>query len=71
MKNIRTKTVAEVFVKQFVFRHGVPTEIHTDQGKNFESQLFSGLIQLLGIKKTRTTALYLQFDGQVEASDYY
>jgi len=44
VKNIRAETVAEVFVNQFVSRHGVPIEIHTDQGKNFESQLFSGLM---------------------------
>ncbi|GAB1869457.1 RNA-directed DNA polymerase [Camponotus japonicus] len=66
IKNIRAKTVAEAFVSQFVSRHGVPLEIHTDQGKNFESQLFIELMQLLGIKKTRTTALHPQSDGQVE-----
>ncbi|KMQ83432.1 integrase core domain protein, partial [Lasius niger] len=66
IKNIRAKTVAEVFVNQFVSRHGVPVEIHTDQGKNFESQLFAELMRLLGIKKTRTTALHPQSDGQVE-----
>ncbi|KMQ86926.1 integrase core domain protein [Lasius niger] len=66
VKNIRAKTVAEVFVNQFVSRHGVPVEIHTDQGKNFESQLFSELMRLLGIRKTRTTALHPQSDGQVE-----
>ncbi|KMQ82085.1 integrase core domain protein, partial [Lasius niger] len=66
VKNIRAKTVAEIFVSQFVSRHGVPMEIHTDQGKNFESRLFSELMRLLGIRKTRTTALHPQSDGQVE-----
>lgn len=47
VKNIR-KTVVEVFINQFVSRHGVPVEIHTDQGKNFESQLFLELMRLLG-----------------------
>lgn len=62
--------MAEVFVNQFVSRHGVPSEIHTDQGKNFESQLFSRLMRLLGIKKTRTTALQPQSDGsRTSASD--
>lgn len=62
MKNIRAETIAEVFVKQFVFRHKVPIEIHVDQGKNLESQLFSELMRLLGIKKTRTTAFHPQSD---------
>ncbi|KMQ82607.1 integrase core domain protein, partial [Lasius niger] len=66
VKNIRAKTVAEIFISQFVSRHGVPMEIQTNQGKNFESQLFSKLMRLLGIRKTRTTALHPQSDGQVE-----
>ncbi|KMQ92912.1 integrase core domain protein, partial [Lasius niger] len=66
LKNIRTKMVAEVFVNQFISRHGVPTEVHTDQGKSFESKLFAELSELLGIRKTRTTALHPQSDGQVE-----
>lgn len=66
LKNIRTKSVAEIFVSQFISRHGVPSEIHTDQGKNFESKLFSELTELLGIKKTRITPFHPQSDGQVE-----
>ncbi|KAM0724689.1 Retrovirus-related Pol polyprotein from transposon 412 [Formica fusca] len=66
LRNIRAEAVAEIFIKQFISRHGVPVEVHTDQGKNFESKLFSELMMLLGIKKTRTTALHPQSDGQVE-----
>jgi len=64
--NVRAKTVAEVFIKEVISRHGVPSEIHTDQGRNFESKLFLELTELLGMKKTRTTALHPQSDGQVE-----
>ena len=66
LRNIRAKTVAEVFVNQIVSRHGTPFEVHTDQGRNFESKLFTELMELLGIRKTRTTALHPQSDGQVE-----
>jgi len=51
LKNARASTIAEVFVNQIVFRHGVPLEIHTDQGKNFESRLFQELSWMLRIKK--------------------
>ncbi|XP_011859058.1 PREDICTED: uncharacterized protein LOC105556574 [Vollenhovia emeryi] len=51
---------------QIVSRHGIPGEVHTDPGRNFESKLFSEIMTLLGIKKTRTTPLHPQSDGQVE-----
>jgi len=66
IRNIKAKTIAEVFVREIISRHGVPSEIHTDQGRNFESKLFLELAELLGIKKTKTTALHPQSDGQVE-----
>lgn len=66
LKNIRARTVAEIFVNEFISRHGVPLEVHTDQGKNFESKLFAELMEILGIRKTRTTPLHPQSDGQVE-----
>lgn len=66
LKNIRAKAITEVFVSEVVARHGVPLEVRTDQGRNFESKLFTELMLLLGIKKTRSTALHPQSDGQVE-----
>jgi hypothetical protein len=41
-------------------------QLHTDQGSNFVSKLFHELCNLLGIDKTRTTALHPQSDGMVE-----
>lgn len=41
-------------------------EIHSDQGRQFESQLFKEMCNLLGIDKTRTTAFYPASDGLVE-----
>ena len=66
LKNKRASSVARAFVEQVVSRHGVPLEVHTDQGRNFESKLFKEIVFLLGIKKTRTTPLHPQSDGQVE-----
>jgi len=51
IRNIRAKIVVEVFVREIISRNGVPSEIHTDQGRNFESKLFLKLTELLGIKK--------------------
>jgi len=33
IKNIRAKTIAEVFVREIISRHRVPSEIHIDQGQ--------------------------------------
>lgn len=66
LKSITAKTVASALVDQFVCRFGVPREIHTDQGRQFESELFKELCELLGINKTRTTAFHPQSDGLIE-----
>ena len=66
---MRTKTIAEVFVREIVCRCGVPLEVHTDQSRNFDSKLIKELSQLLGIRKTRATALHPQSNGQVDHKD--
>jgi len=47
-------------VNQVISRFGVPLEVHTDQGRNFDSRLFLELALLLGIKKTKITPLHPQ-----------
>ncbi|KAK3889074.1 hypothetical protein Pcinc_006949 [Petrolisthes cinctipes] len=59
-------TVAQVLVDQFFCRFGMPQELHSDQGRNFESAVFCESCKLLGIKTTRTTPLRPQSDGMVE-----
>jgi len=66
LSNIRAKTIAEVFMNQVISRFGVPLELHTDQGRNFESKTFQELAQMLGIKKTTITPFHPQSNGQVE-----
>ena len=60
-------TVACVFLNECVARYGVPYILHTDQGTNFESNLFKELCKMLGILKTRTSPYHPQCDGQVES----
>ena len=56
MKDQEAKTVAEVFMREFVSRTEVPMIIHSDQGRNFESKLFHQICQLFSIKKTKIMA---------------
>ena len=66
LPDAKAATVAKKLVEEFVCRYGVPRELHSDQGTNFESELFAEMCKLLGIKKTRTTAYNPKSDGLVE-----
>jgi transposase InsO family protein len=59
-------TVAEALVTNYFCRFGIPRELHSDQGRNFECRLLQGVLQRLGVSKTRTTPLHPQSDGMVE-----
>ena len=62
-------TVAEILVEQFMFRLGIPHQLHSDQGPEFDSALVHEVCKLLRIHKTRTTAYHPQSDGQVERAN--
>ncbi|MGH0164280.1 UNVERIFIED_CONTAM: hypothetical protein FKN15_046787 [Acipenser sinensis] len=59
-------TVADTLTSEWVCRYGAPYTLHSDQGSNFESDVFQRMCELLGIEKTRTTPFRPQSDGQVE-----
>ena len=60
------ETVAVKFISHFVSPLGFPTEIHTDQGRNFDGQLFRAFCERFDIAKTRTTPYHPSSNGQVE-----
>jgi len=66
MRNMEASTVARVFYDTWVARFGAPTLITTDQGAQFESQLFDALLCLIGTKRMRTTAYHPQSNGLIE-----
>lgn len=59
-------TVAEVLASEWVCHYGAPQMLHSDQGRNFESEVFQKMCTLFGIEKTHTTPFRPQSDGQVE-----
>ena len=65
-KDQKASTVARILVSSVFSRFGPPTVLHSDQGRNFDSTLMHEIYQLMGIKKTRTTAYHPQCDGLVE-----
>lgn len=60
------QTVADKLVTEFICKFGAPYRIHTDQGREFESELFCEICSLLGIAKSRTTPYHPQSDGMIE-----
>ena len=66
MKNMESRTVADILVREFITIFGNPMHIHSDQGTQFEAELFQKMCELLGITKTRTTPFRPQSDGQSE-----
>ena len=62
----KAETVARVLVDQVFSRFGAPAEIHSDQGKTFEGAVFRAVLDIMGIRKTRTTPGRPQSDGAVE-----
>ncbi len=57
--------IAKVFRENWISHYGAPLELHTDQGRNLESNLFAEMCKLLKISKTRTTAFHPQSHGMV------
>jgi len=53
----------------FFSRFGLPRELHSDQGSNFESKLVTELCSIAGINKTRTTPFHPRSDGQTERAN--
>ena len=51
---------------QWIHLFGTPLILHTDQGREFESNVWQQLCQKFNIKKTRTNSYRPQSDGMVE-----
>ena len=66
LKNHRATTVADALLHHVFLKMGLPTFIHSDMGKEFQSELILELSKLLQITKTRTTPYRPQSDGLVE-----
>lgn len=59
-------TTADALFWQVFCTHSFPVSIHSDQGKNFESQLFQSMCDMSGMEKTRTSTYHPQCNGTTE-----
>ena len=54
-KDQKASTVAKCLWEQFLSHYGFPERLHSDQGRDFESQTIKELCALAGIRKVRTS----------------
>ena len=59
-------TEANTVLNEIFSKIGLPLSIHSDQGRNYESQLFTELCQMLEIRKTRSSVAHPMSNGQCE-----
>ena len=53
-RNQLSITVAKILINEWIFNFGTPQRIHTDQGRNFQSEIVEELCKLFGIVQSRT-----------------
>ena len=66
LPDAEASTCMRVMYDGFFADFGLPRQLHSDLGKNFESKLFYELCLLAGVSKSHTTAFHPQSDGQTE-----
>ncbi|CAG2256003.1 unnamed protein product [Mytilus edulis] len=59
-------TCAYLILNDVICRYGCPLALHSDQGRNYESDIFQELCSMLDIRKTRTSVRNPKGNGQTE-----
>ena len=66
LTDITAESVAKAFINGWVSRFGIPHTITTDQGRQFESQLWQNLMRILGVHRIHTTSYHPMSNGIIE-----
>ena len=66
ISNQEAITVARKLTDELFCRFSPPEQLHSDEGKQFETELLHEVCKLLNVKKTKTSPYHPQCDGQVE-----
>lgn len=70
LPNQEAKTVARVFVEEWVYHFGTPISLQYDESRNFEPDLFGELCRLLDIYKTMSSPYQPQSEGMNETFNH-
>lgn len=66
IKDITAETVAKVIYDGWITRFGICRYLTSDQGRQYESSLFSELMKCMGIDKIRSSPYHPQSNGAIE-----
>ena len=66
IKDIEARTVARAYLQNWVARFGVPSQLTSDRGTQFVSELWASMSELLGTSLNPTTAYHPQSNGLIE-----
>ena len=66
IKNQEATTVSKKLVDEMFCRFSPPEQLHSDQGRQFESELLAEMCSLLKVRKSHTTPYHPQGNGMVE-----
>ncbi|GFW62759.1 retrovirus-related Pol polyprotein from transposon opus [Trichonephila clavipes] len=64
---ITAEIVGRAFYEHWIFRFGVPVKLVTDQGRQFEAEIFRSIAAICGAKVAHTTSSHPQCQGKVES----
>lgn len=66
MPNQEAVTVAKALAEAVVVLYGTPLQIPSDQGRNFEGQVFTEMCRVLEVDKVRTSTYHPQCNWMIE-----
>ena len=69
MLRITSDACVEALLKNWIAKFGLPSTIITDQGRQFESHIFSKICMYFDIDKRRTTPYHPQTNGNGDAQN--
>src|SRR5687767_14206503 len=67
--SVTAPKVADIFFKEVVAHHGVPTVLVSDRDPRFDSHFWGSLFTLLGTTLNMSTSRHPQTDGQTERAN--